>query len=203
MEIYKKIAKAKEEIKSTDLKKNGHNDYSNYDYFTPEQIESLVFNACKNNELITTFNLIRNEFGITGILHIIDINSDEAIKYEMATDVPAITATNIAQQLGGCMTYTERYLKMSAFGITENALDFDDKDHKKTESKKEYKEDNRPWLSDKQKVQAIEKIRHADFGDLSKAEFKNKLYSEFKMKKIYKEDLDVEFNSPFNEALNK
>jgi len=134
MEIYKKIAKAKEEIKSSDLKKAGHNDYSNYDYFTPDQIELLVFGACSNNKLTTTFNLKRNEFGIYGVLAVIDIDSFEKVEYEMATDIPTITATNIAQQLGGCMTYTERYLKMSAFGISENALDPDSNPKPKTKN---------------------------------------------------------------------
>ena len=43
----------------------------------------------------------------------------------MASAIPDITATNAAQQLGGCMTYTERYLKMTAFGIVDNSLDPD------------------------------------------------------------------------------
>lgn len=131
MEIYKKIAKAKEQIKKSDLKKEGRNSFSKYNYFTPEQVEHLVFEACQTNGLLTKFDLKRNEFGEYGILTIFDINSDEFATYEMSTAIPEIKATNIAQQLGGCVTYTERYLKMSAFGITENALDFDDKDNSK------------------------------------------------------------------------
>lgn len=197
MEIYKKIAKAKDQVKSTDLKKAGRNDYSKYNYFTPDQVESLVFEACQTNGLITKFDLIRNEFGETGRLTIIDINTDETAIYEMATAIPEIKATNIAQQLGGCVTYTERYLKMSAFGIVENSLDFDDKDNSK---KPEPKED-KPWLTEKQKNSAIERIRRADFGELSKDEFKKKIFNDYRMKKTYREELEIEFNSDFNAKL--
>lgn len=147
MEIYKKIAKAKEEIKSSNLKKDGRNDFSKYNYFTPEQIENLVFNACKNNGIMTKFDLKRNEYGEIGSLTIIDIETGETAIYEMATATPEIKATNVAQQLGGCVTYTERYLKMTAFGIVENSLDFDDKNNAKKEEPK--KEDAREWLNPK------------------------------------------------------
>lgn len=131
MNIYKKISLAKEEIKRTKLKKEGRNDFSKYNYFTPEQIETLVYMACINQGLITKFDLKRNEYGENGYLSIFDIETSENIIFEMATAIPEIKATNIAQQLGGCVTYTERYLKMTAFGITENALDFDQTPKKK------------------------------------------------------------------------
>ena len=124
-ELLQKLSNAKLEIKETKLQKGGWNDYSKYAYFTPDQIEFLVSQACKNNKLLTTFDLIRNELGIYGELTIYDIESANELILKMATDIPQIKATNTAQQLGGCVTYTERYLKMSAFGITDNQLDFD------------------------------------------------------------------------------
>jgi hypothetical protein len=198
MEIYKKIAKAKEEIKSTSIKKEGRNDFSKYNYFTPEQVESLVFNACKNNNLVTKFDLKRNEFGEIGYLTIIDIDKGEQVVYEMATKIPEIKATNVAQQLGGCVTYSERYLKMTAFGIVENSMDFDDKDNSKHEEPQEEK----PWLNDKQYTQALEKIRRNDFGELTKKEWTDKLFSEFRMKKAYKDAITEELNSEFNNKLS-
>ena len=129
MEILKKISNAKILIKNTKLEKLGLNKFSNYKYFTPEQVEKLVSDACENQGLLTKFDLKRNEFGVIGILTIFDINSTEKLDFEMATAIPEIKATNIAQQLGGCVTYTERYLKSTAFGISENHLDFDSKDN--------------------------------------------------------------------------
>lgn len=138
--IYQKIADAKSEIKATKMKKEGKNKFSNYDYFTPSQIEQLVFDACTNNGILTKFDLVRSELGIEGVLRLIDVNSDKVIQYRMASAIPEIKATNISQQLGGCLTYTERYLKMSAFGIVDNSLDFDDKDNLKPV-------DERAWLN--------------------------------------------------------
>ena len=130
---------AKVEIKNTKIVKEGRNEFSKYDYFTPSQIEFLVAQACQNNGLITFFDLIRNELGVYGKLTIYDLETGSSLSREMATAIPEIKATNIAQQLGGCMTYTERYLKTSAFGITDNRLDFDTTENTKkgAETKKE------------------------------------------------------------------
>lgn len=136
-ELIKKIAAAKAEIKNSPLKKEGKNSFSNYEYFTPSQIEFLVATACHNNGLLTTFDLIRNDLGVFGKLTIYDTETGVSLSTEMATAIPEIKATNIAQQLGGCVTYTERYLKMSFFGITDNKLDFDT-----TENTKKQSEDN-------------------------------------------------------------
>ncbi len=150
MILIKKLAKAKAEIKATKLKKEGRNTYSNYDYFTPSQIEHLVQTVCESNGLLTKFDLIRNNLGVTGQLTVFDCDSDENLTFEMATAIPEIKATNIAQQLGGCVTYTERYLKMSAFGITDSNLDF--------EVTKQTKQAEKPYFTD----QMFEKAKVAN-----------------------------------------
>jgi hypothetical protein len=144
--IYIKIAAAKRAIKETKLKKAGLNKFSNYNYFTPEQIEQLVFEACEVNGLLTKFDLHRNEIGTYGTLEIIEIETGEKVVYTMATAIPEIKATNIAQQLGGCVTYTERYLKQTAFGISENSLDFDSQDNTPKVVTKAATDD-KPWLN--------------------------------------------------------
>ena len=207
--LYQKISKAKDEIKNTKLTKSGKNNFNNQTYFSPEQVEILVYNACMNNGLLTKFDLKRNEFGEYGILKIIDINTELTIDYEIATLIPEIKGANITQQLGGCVTYTERYLKMSAFGIVENSNDFDDKDNiKKQEQEKPknpptFEPDGLPWLSEKQKEQVVQKIRTDSFENLSIKEAINKLYSEFRIRKTYKEEIENELNSNFNQSLNK
>lgn len=133
-ELLNKLAAAKAEIKATKLKKEGKNTYSNYEYFTPSQIEFLVANACHANKLLTSFDLIRNELGVYGRLTVYDLESGESLSTEMASAIPEIKATNTAQQLGGCVTYTERYLKMSLFGITDNQLDFDTTENTKKQN---------------------------------------------------------------------
>lgn len=151
MEIYKKLAKAKADIKNTKMIKRGENTFSRYKYFTPDQISKLVDDVCDDNGLITMFDLKRNELGETGFLTVVDIESGEKVVYELATAIPIIKATNIAQQLGGCVTYTERYLKTSAFGIVDNSLDFDTTQNTKNTVKaiqkaQAKKEDTKPTL---------------------------------------------------------
>ncbi|MDA3779663.1 MAG: ERF family protein [Bacteroidales bacterium] len=145
MEIYKKILAAKQNISMTDMKKEGWNDFSKYAYFTPDQINKLVFLGCQESELLTLFSLKRNQHGEYGELAIIDLETGEKEIITMATAIPSITATNAAQQLGGCVTYTERYLKMTAFGISDNTLDPDTSNNtKKTNTAPA---DDKKWLN--------------------------------------------------------
>lgn len=133
--VYLKIAQAKRHVKQTPHKKAGNNSFSKYDYFTPEQVELIVYEACESAGLITLFSLVGNEYGVNGVLSIIDIDNGDTVKVSMKTEIPSLKATNATQQLGGAMTYTERYLKMSAFGIAENSLDPDSQDNREVGNK--------------------------------------------------------------------
>ncbi len=129
--IYQKLFEAKKEVQTMDTKKAGRNDYSKYHYFTPEQIGKIVQEVCEKQELLTMFHLKRNELWEYWVLEVVDIATGEKIEFEASTAIPSIKATNVAQQIGGCMTYTERYLKMTAFWIADDSLDFDTTDNTK------------------------------------------------------------------------
>ena len=132
MEIYKKLHEARKYIKTLDEPKNGFNDYSKYKYYTPDQISKIVFMACEDQGIIPIFNLRQNELGLSGHLDIVNINDEnDSVSFQMSTAMPEIKATNITQQLGGAVTYTERYLLMTAFDIKDNNLDPDSKDNRK------------------------------------------------------------------------
>ena len=135
MEIYKKLQQAREIIKGLPLKKAGQNKFSNYDYFTPEQINGLVHEAEKQTGLIHLFSLRRDHEGLHGHLQIFDIENQESINFIQATDIAQMTASNAAQQIGGAVTYTLRYMLMTAFDIADNSLDFDAKDNREPEKK--------------------------------------------------------------------
>ena len=137
LKVMKKIFDARNVIKESSLKKAGRNNHSNYDYYTPEQVSHLVHEACVKLNLLNTYNLKRTELGLVAELTVTDLDSGEEKTFSLATDIPQITATNIAQQLGGAVTYSERYLLMSIYDIKDNNLDFDaQQPEKKTESKK-------------------------------------------------------------------
>jgi hypothetical protein len=144
--IITKLAVAKQQVATEKNAKAWKNSFSNYNYFTPEQVNSIVQKVCDTCWLLTKFDLKRNEYGVFWTLTVYDIESWESLEFESATAIPEIKATNVAQQMWGCMTYTERYLKMTAFWIIDNSLDFDSdeqykarqKTTKKSESKKEW-----------------------------------------------------------------
>jgi hypothetical protein len=136
MKTLIKLSEAIEIIKGGDLKKKGRNNFSKYDYYTPDQVSELVIGACLKVKLFPKFDLERNELGITGKLSIYDIESGEPpVVFTMASAIPEIKATNVSQQLGGAMTYTKRYLFMNAFDITDSNLDFDADKPKKVADK--------------------------------------------------------------------
>jgi len=132
MNITEKLLEARKKIKETSIKKEGTNTYSKYDYFTPSQVSELVNDVCQELKIITLFSLEKDEFGLYGHLAIVDTESKDKhqMEFQMRTEMPTITATNMTQQMGGCETYTKRYMLMSAFDITDNNLDFDSQDNR-------------------------------------------------------------------------
>lgn len=153
--ILKKLAEAKKWIASQKMTKEWKNTFSNYSYFTPEQVCSIVEKACEEFWLFTKFDLIRDELWIEWQLTVFDIDTEETMQFIWATAIPEIKATNVAQQIWWCMTFTERYLKQTAFWISDNSLDFDTtentekrvkEEQKKSETKKETKRFNKEQL---------------------------------------------------------
>jgi len=146
LSIYQKLHEARKYIKTLDAEKQGQNEHFKFNYFTPEQVSQLVFQACNSQKIIPLFSLKKNEFGHYGILIIQDLESDQKIEFEMSTGIPEIRAANITQQLGGAVTYTERYLLMAAFDIKDNNLD-PDNTMKKPEAKENTPETEKKWLN--------------------------------------------------------
>lgn len=130
MNIYEKLDKARELVRSTKHKKAGRNDYSQYDYFTPEQVELIVAEVCNDVKLLPICNLERDEFGLYQSMRLVNLEDvKEELLFKLATKHGELKATNATQQMGGTDTYSERYIKMKVFQIKDNNLDFDAKDH--------------------------------------------------------------------------
>jgi|SRR3990167_3584185 len=148
--IYQKLAEARELVRKGNYKKDGTNEYSKYDYYTPEQVEQIVADITEKTKTMCLCNLKRNEFGLYQELKFVDLESEEELIFELATEKGEIKATNSAQQMGGTDTYSERYLKMKVFQIKDNNLDPDSKDNrivveydKPKVGRKEYNEKNK------------------------------------------------------------
>lgn len=150
-QILLKLKKARNIIKNSDLKKTGRNEYSKFDYYTPEQVEKLVDKACEETETIVLCNLKGDENGLFQTLDLIDLETEERLSFEMRTKHGSITATNETQQMGGTDTYSERYIKMKVFQIKDNNLELD---INKQEDSKIIK-----VKSEVSKITSIEKLR--------------------------------------------
>ena len=168
MTILEKLANAKLSIAQTKISKEWSNDFSHYEYFTPEQVNKLVQDVCNRLKIYTKFDLKRNERGLYATLTIYDLESDEHVTFEWATELPEIKASNQSQRYGWLMTYMERYLKSTAFWICENSLDFDTTENtkkavEKKEEKKEVKWFNQPELENlKKNTEYLKKFKTSD-----------------------------------------
>ena len=134
--ILERLAEARQIIRDTKVEKLGNNTYSKYKYFTPEQTEQLVSEACEQTGTIVLCNLLADENGYYQTLDFISIdNPEDKLSFELRTEKGAITATSATQQMGGTDTYSERYIKMKVFQIKDNNLDPDSQDNSKTTQK--------------------------------------------------------------------
>jgi len=149
--VLSKLATARVFIKSHPVKKDGRNDFSKYDYFTPEIVSKLVNDACVEANIICVFNLKQDTIGYYGEVITTDLDSGEQLVTEMRTAKPEIKATNETQQMGGMNTYAKRYAFMSLFDIEDNTIDFDAQDNTKQPEKKQATAasngDDKPWLN--------------------------------------------------------
>ncbi len=135
LKVLSKLALARTYIKSHPIKKDAKNEFSKYDYFSPELVADLVYKACLETNAICVFNLKQDGLSYYSELIFTDLESGESLTTELRTDRPDIKATNITQQFGGMNTYAKRYILMSLFDIEDNSIDFDSQDNTKAEKK--------------------------------------------------------------------
>jgi len=151
LKVLSKLADARTYIKSHPTKKDAKNSFSNYDYFSPELVNDLVYKACIETDTICIFNLKQDQLSYYGELTFTDLESGESLVTVLRTDRPETKATNITQQFGGMNTYTKRYALMSLFDIEDNTIDFDAQDNTKQPEKKQPAQavngDYKPWLN--------------------------------------------------------
>ncbi|MFW6225541.1 MAG: ERF family protein [bacterium] len=178
IKVLKKIDDAIAMIKDSNLEKKGRNTFSGYSYYTPEQVSALAMGASHNVKILPKFDLVRDEFGKEmGRLTVYDLESDESVVYTMASAIPEIKATNVAQQLGGAMTYTKRYMLMNTFDIVDNGLDFDTSENTAKmkqdldETMKELEEE----LMHCKTIEDVTKVWKANPSLHTNKEFKNKI----------------------------
>lgn len=146
--VLSKLATARLFIKSHPIKKDGRNEFSKYDYFTPEIVSKLVNEACIEANIICVFNLKQDGLSYYGEIVTTDLETGEQLTTETRTAKPMITATNETQQMGGMNTYAKRYSLMSLFDIEDNTIDFDSQDNSKSKPQQSLPQNDLPWLNE-------------------------------------------------------
>jgi hypothetical protein len=159
--VLSKLATARLFIKSHPIKKDGRNEFSKYDYFTPEIVSKLVNEACVESDIICVFSLKQDSLSYYGEIVTTDLETGEQLITEMRTAKPMITATNETQQMGGMNTYAKRYAFMSLFDIEDNTIDFDSQDNSKSKKQQSQPQNDLPWLNENtdEFKGAVEKIK--------------------------------------------
>lgn len=116
MNLLEKVAEARVRLGETDLKKSGHNNHANFDYFQLDDFMPTARKICKELRFLPV-----ESFGSDkAIMTVRDFDSDDIIQFECPVSLPKIPGANDTQMIGGMITYLRRYLWMMLFEITES-----------------------------------------------------------------------------------
>ena len=116
MSIYQKLAEARKDFHSRQLKKSGKNKFAGYSYF--ELADFLLPGLeCMNKQgLVPVIS-----FGVdVATMYIHDTDSDASITITSPMSTAALKGCHEVQNLGAVQTYLRRYLWMAALEIIEH-----------------------------------------------------------------------------------
>lgn len=119
LNIYEKLQKCRVELQKSDLKKTGHNTYSNYFYFELGDFLPRINELQYENKLVSIFSY-SNELATLEIINTESV--EETIMFSTPIVVPSLKACNELQNIGGTQTFARRYLYVMAFEISEQDL---------------------------------------------------------------------------------
>lgn len=143
--ILKKLQEMRIELQGMDIKKSGHNSYSNFYYYELHDILPPICSMCLDNDVATKFYISMSGETEMAYLEVINIdNPDDYIVFSCPTAEAEIgikkDGTGGAQPIqnqGGKITYMRRYMLMMAFEIVEqDSVDSLDNNSTKPKSKK-------------------------------------------------------------------
>ncbi len=116
LNIFQKIQKARVELQKKDIKKTGHNKYSNYKYFELGDFLPYINEICNSVGLYTEFEYGEKE----AFLYVIDTdNPDIKRRWRTPIEVAQLKGCSTIQNIGGTQSFARRYLYMMAFEIAE------------------------------------------------------------------------------------
>jgi len=123
--VKQRIIKISNELR---LKKEGKNNFKEYSYFRPDDINVALNPLFKEYNLIAIFNMRYNhEIDMYACeLVISDVDNDEdKVVYHFDIPLTQVSGASNAQNAGATMTYAKRYMLMNAFNLADNSIDPD------------------------------------------------------------------------------
>ena len=115
MSIYKKLSDARASFRNAEIKKSGHNSYSNIDYFQLKDFIHIAENALREQGLIAIVS-----FGAeTATMTVHDFDSEATITVTSPMSKCNLKGCHEVQNLGAVQTYIRRYLWVALFEIIE------------------------------------------------------------------------------------
>ncbi len=131
--VYRALQTMRVGLQEKDLKKTGHNSYSNYDYFELSDFLPEINKLALENDVVCIYEITDKD----AILHIADMEDYEnRIDFRIPIAELTLKGANAIQNVGGLTTYTRRYLYMIAFEIAESD-EFDPNQHAEDATKKQ------------------------------------------------------------------
>jgi hypothetical protein len=120
MGVYKKLAEARQALRSRTLKKSGHNKFAGYHYFELGDFLHPTLEIFDALGLIGIVSFTKEQ----AELRIIDIESNGEIVITSPFGSAALKGCHEVQNIGAVETYQRRYLWVTAMEIVEHdALD--------------------------------------------------------------------------------
>lgn len=117
MNIYEKLQSMRVELQKKNLKKSGRNKFAGYDYFELSDILPAI-NELQEKHKTCSFITFDREIARLTILN--SEKTDEKIEFTIPMATLSLKGANEVQNLGGCQTYSRRYLYLNAFEIVEH-----------------------------------------------------------------------------------
>lgn len=117
MNIYEKLQCMRVELQKKKIHKSGRNKFAGYDYFELSDILPHI-NQLQEKHKTCSFITFDREIAKLTILNSEKV--DEKIEFTIPMATLSLKGANEVQNLGGCQTYSRRYLYLNAFEIVEH-----------------------------------------------------------------------------------
>ena len=120
MGVYKKLSQARTMLRSTELKKSGHNKFAGYNYFELGDFLHPTLDIFDQLGLMSIVSFTKEE----AMLSIVDMDGGGEIVFTSPFGSAALKGCHEVQNIGAVETYQRRYLYTAAMEVLEHdALD--------------------------------------------------------------------------------